>query len=86
MFAIYVMWGAMPLIFIVLLLAMRAREDRVAKRTDSAIDPMFRPVRRKQPGAGQEKSRAAAEPVQVVVRPIRPRRPAPRSLNPGGTP
>lgn len=86
MFPIYLMWGAIPLIFIALLLAMRAGEDKAAKRLDSAINPMFRPVRHKQPGAGQKKPQAAAEPVQVVVRPLRPRRPAPHSLNPGPTP
>jgi hypothetical protein len=46
---IYIMWAALPVLFVAAGLVIRAREDRATRRRESAVDPMFRrdrPARR----------------------------------------
>lgn len=50
--ALYVIWGLLLLSFIFLLLVMRTREDKVARRNNAAVDPMFRRPRLKGHQAG----------------------------------
>ncbi len=40
---IYMMWGILLFLFIVIVFAKAAREDKMARRDEAAIDPMFRP-------------------------------------------
>ena len=39
---VYIMWAALPVLFVVAFLVIRAREGRAARRNESAVDPLFR--------------------------------------------
>ncbi len=39
---LYVAWGILVVLFIVMLLALRVNEDKATRRRESAIDPMLR--------------------------------------------
>jgi hypothetical protein len=52
---IYMMWGILLLLFIVVVFAKAAKESKMAKRDEAAIDPMFRP-RSSRPATRRERS------------------------------
>ena len=75
MYAVYIMWGALPILFIVLLFTMKTKEDKASRRVESAVDPMFRSVPRRRAGAGADgTAQNSASPSGAAVRPTRARR------------
>ena len=48
-----IVWGSLPVLFLVMVLVMVAREERARRRDESPVDPMAR-IRR--PAAGRESS------------------------------
>jgi hypothetical protein len=78
MYAVYIAWGVLLLLFIVVLFAMRAKEARVARKLESVTDPMFRPSPpRSRAGDRKDSSTSdSAHPSRVPLRSTRTKRPA----------